>query len=136
MPKLTETAKRLMLLSAAISAATIIIPLVVYRGDMTETGKYALGLLLGLITTELRVILLERSLDKALDMEPSRAKLYTAAQFIARYVATGGVLIFAALTPQLMNCFGTAAGLLSLQLAAYLHTFIWKRAAPEKTERG
>jgi hypothetical protein len=126
MAKLSLTAKKLMLLSLGVSVCTLVIPLAVYQGDVYELGKYALGLLLGVAATLLRIVLLERSIGKSLDMEPGRAKLYATAQFLLRYAATGGVLVFAALTPQYMNFFGTAAALASLQLAAYLHNHLWK----------
>ena len=85
---------------------------------------FAVGLLAGTILSASKVVLLEKSLSKSLDMEGKVAKNYANFQMVARYFLTIVVLLLAAFFRDIIGLFGTVAGILALQPAAY--TAAWR----------
>lgn len=81
---------------------------------------YCMGLLLGSALSICKVLLLERSLGRAVEMEEKTAQGYAALQAAARYLLTmavfGGVVLFR----DKIGLFGAILGVLSLQFAAYI----------------
>ena len=82
-------------------------------------GAYASGLALGCAFATLKILSLDRSLARALDMGP-RAKNYAALFASIRYIATFAAFVPAIALPSVFGLFGTIAGVLSMQLSAYL----------------
>lgn len=83
---------------------------------------YILGLLLGTVFSIVKLILLEKSIDKSLEMDGTPAQNYIFTQYILRYILTALVLFFA-VTDKNLNIIGFIIGLFSLQLSAYITGF-------------
>lgn len=81
--------------------------------------SYGKGILFGTLFSILRLYTMEKSLIKALQKEPERAKSYFTTNYIIRYVLTGIVLLVGALEPSI-SFLGVCIGLLSMKGAAYL----------------
>ena len=81
---------------------------------------FAAGALLASGWNALKVVMLERTVNKALDMEDPRAgKNYARAQHLLRYLITALVLAAAAVAPdRFISLWGAAAGIFTFQAAA------------------
>ncbi|MGI6161247.1 MAG: ATP synthase subunit I [Christensenellales bacterium] len=86
---------------------------------------FALGAVLGAAVSALKVILLERAIDKALKMETKAADNYIRLQHFLRLLLTGAVLMLAVFVP-FINLWGAAAGIITFQIAVYLLKFTSK----------
>ena len=89
--------------------------------------QFSAGLLAGSLLSLAKVILLEKALVKAVDLEDARAKNYANFQAMLRYIGTAAVLSFAFFFNEIFGVIGIICGVLSLQIAAYLTTAVLKR---------
>ena len=90
---------------------------------------FAVGLLLGCALSALKVVLLEKSLSRSLDMAEKDANNYSSLQAILRYGLTVAVMLSAVFLPRYVGLFGLILGVLSLQPSAYITSFILSRSA-------
>ncbi|MFV0504134.1 MAG: ATP synthase subunit I [Lachnospirales bacterium] len=95
--------------------------------------NYQLGLAFGTIYSAIKIILLEKTLEKAVKLNPADAQNYVRVQYIVRYTLTFIALIVAALIKPL-DLLGAILGILSLQLATYIAGFSIKDEAEFKEE--
>ena len=88
--------------------------------------SYIIGLFIGTFISIARLILLDRAINKSLDMPKETAQKYIYAQYMLRYILTGLVL-FLVITNKNINknisAVGFIIGLLSLQIATYMTGF-------------
>ena len=87
---------------------------------------FATGLLLGSLFSVAKVLLMEKSLNRTADGEQKTAQNYAALQAILRFGLTIAVLLTAVFFPKVVGVFGLVAGVLSLQLAAYITAALLK----------
>jgi len=87
--------------------------------------QFALGALLGIAASVVRVIILDKTVQKAVNMEKDKAANYVRLLGFVRLILAGLVLLLAALVP-FVNLWGAAAGILSHQIAAYSLKFSFK----------
>ena len=81
---------------------------------------YAIGITLGTGVSAARFLLLERALNRSVEMAPADAQNYTRLQYILRM--TGIVIIaFIAAKVRYIDIVGFIAGLLLVQPAVYIH---------------
>ena len=85
---------------------------------------YLLGLLLGCALSAVKVVLMEKSIGKSLDMEGKSAKNYAGLMVTLRYLLTFAVLAAVFLLKGVFGVFGVVLGLLSLQLAGYIAGYV------------
>lgn len=109
-------AKKLILTISVLSSIFIVCSVIYYRSFAFL--PFMIGVILGAAVSITKVFLLERTVDKALEMEQKNAKNYVGVHHILRLLFTGAVLILAAVVPQI-SLWGAAAGVLSFQLAIY-----------------
>lgn len=83
---------------------------------------YILGLTLGTAFAITKLILMERAIDKSLDMLPKTAEKYIYAQYMLRYLLTG-LLLFFVIRSENISLLGFLIGLFSLQISAYITGF-------------
>lgn len=83
------------------------------------------GAILGSAVSIAKVILLERAVDKALNMEERRAGSYVGLQHMLRLLISGLALFIGAVVPQ-FSLWGVTAGILAFQLALYSVRFATK----------
>jgi len=120
--KVTDTTKKILFLMAGFVLAALCAGLVFYPNPM----GYAKGLALAAAFSAVKMIMLERSVNKSLGMPSINARNYMQLVYLLRYLATGTVLVMAALIDSL-DLLGAVVGVLSLQLAVHLVHFVMKR---------
>lgn len=84
---------------------------------------WLLGIALGTVVSVIKVILLEKTLNKAVDMSPEDAKNYTKSRYTLRLVLSV-VLIVVAFKIPCFDVIGVIVGLLLIQPAVYIVNFI------------
>lgn len=86
---------------------------------------WIIGIVAGTIISVLKVIMLYKTLDKAVDMSPEDAKNYTRTRYTFRMVLSI-VLVIVAIKIPYVNVIGVIVGLLLVQPAVYIVNFINK----------
>lgn len=92
---------------------------------------YAVGVALGTGISAARVVLLERTLKKSLDMPPQDAQNYTRLHYSMRMLGVVAAAIAAVKIP-FIDVVGFVLGLLLVQPAVYIHGLLTKNR--EETE--
>ncbi|MBG9977623.1 ATP synthase subunit I [Ruoffia tabacinasalis] len=114
--KLTYIAKR-MIYSILIIALIGIVGSVLFYQSL-EFLPFLWGVILGSLTSIVKVVLLDKAVDKALSMDNKKAKNYVGLQHILRLFLSGVVLVLGAVVPQI-NLWGVVLGILAFQLSVY-----------------
>jgi len=120
--KLSMTAVTMLIAIAGLFGALLLAgELVIFLAYRFEGPiPFGVGLLLGCALSAAKVVLLERSLNRAVDLGADKAKNYARFQMVLRYGLTIVVVLGAVFFRQAVGLFGIIAGLLSLQLASYI----------------
>lgn len=87
---------------------------------------YFLGIFAGTGFSILKLLLLEITLKKSLNMEPKKATNYVNLHYSFRYLLTG-IFLFIAIKREDISTLGTVIGLLSLRPAIYIVNFMPKK---------
>lgn len=116
MLKLTYIAKRMIYSILIIALIGIIGSVLFYRS--LEFLPFLWGVILGSLTSIVKVVLLDKAVDKALSMDNKKAKNYVGLQHILRLFLSGVVLVLGAVVPQI-NLWGVVLGILAFQLSVY-----------------
>jgi len=129
--KLSRTAVTMLIAIAGLFGALLLAgELVIFLAYRFEGPlPFGIGLLLGCALSAAKVVLLEKALSKAVDMEAEKAKNYARLQMVLRYGLTLLVVLSAVLFRQAVGLFGIIAGLLTLQLASYIANIFLKNKA-------
>lgn len=100
---------------------------------LESVSQYALGLLTGCLVSAVRIVLMDKSINRVVDMEEKKAKNYNQMQFLIRYYIVIGYAVLLVVLQQYLGVFGGVLGLLCMQLSAYAANFVLnKRAKKEK----
>ncbi len=83
---------------------------------------WVLGIAAGTAISMLKVIMLERTLDRAVDMPPEDAKNYTRSRYTFRMILSIAAVVVAIKLPW-FNVIGVIVGLLLVQPAVYIVNF-------------
>lgn len=116
MLKLTYIAKRMIYSILIIALIGIVGSVLFYRS--LESLPFLWGVILGSLTSIVKVVLLDKAVDKALSMDNKKAKNYVGLQHILRLFLSGVVLVLGAVVPQI-NLWGVVLGILAFQLSVY-----------------
>jgi len=85
-----------------------------------EAFPFALGVLLTSVLNAGKILMLERTVKKAIDMEdPKTGKNYVRIQFLLRYLLTAAILVAAGLTP-FISVWGALFGIFTLQISVII----------------
>lgn len=114
--KLSDLAKRMVFTILIITLICILGSAIYYRS--LEFLPYLYGAILGSVVSIFKVFLLERTVNKAVNMEQKTAGNYASLQHMIRLLLTGVALVLGAIVPQI-SLLGVATGVLSFQLAVY-----------------
>ena len=119
----------------SLTIISSIIILLIGSFFLEDVLGFALGVALGCLVSVLKILLLARSLDTAVNMEKKDVSNYMRLQYTLRYSLTTIGLIGAALIP-IVDLFGAIGGVLSMYLAAYMMKIFFKDddAITEKSE--
>ncbi|MEA4969986.1 MAG: ATP synthase subunit I [Candidatus Pelethousia sp.] len=121
--QLADLSKK-MIVTICILASIFMAASVLYYRSLSCL-PFMLGVLLGALASVAKVFLLERAVNRAVNMEKEAAAGYITLQHMLRLFLTGAVLVLAALVPA-VNLWGAAAGILTYQVAVYLIKFTVK----------
>ena len=84
---------------------------------------FFLGLLLGTGFSVLKLILIEKTISKAMEMPKEKAIGYTRLHYTLRYILTALVLLIAVFRKEQINLVSVIIGLIILRPAIYISTF-------------
>jgi len=79
---------------------------------------YVLGVSIGSIFTMIKLIWMEKVIDKSLDMNAKQAQIYIFGEYMLRYISSALVIYFI-ISKKNISFIGFLIGLFSLQVAAY-----------------
>lgn len=82
-----------------------------------------IGVVFGSIIAVLNFRLLALTLEKAVDLPPGKAQVYTGVRYMIRLTIVAAALIVSVRNPNL-NIIGTAVGLVSTQVVIFIKTLI------------
>ena len=131
----------LSLLVLFFAFAALGVSIIVFVYPFEPIGKYLLGLLLGCTCTFFRLLIMDYSINKEMDMAEQKAKNYHQLMSFVRY---GLLFAFAAvliISDDIFGVYGGVIGILCLQLSAYGGNILLtrkekrQRAAAENTEK-
>lgn len=111
--KMSYTCKKL----STVIAVLGLIALVVGLFFASNKIYWIVGIVLGTVASLGKVYMLERTLDKAVDMDPKNANNYTRANYTMRLVVSVVIVVLACIVEQI-NVVGVLIGLLLVQPAA------------------
>lgn len=106
-----EVTKGIIIYAIIISAISIFIP--------KETIHIMLGVVFGSIIAILNFRLLALTMEKAVDMPPGKAQIYTTGRYFLRMFIIG-VVIFVSVKNPNINVLGTILGLVSTQIVIFV----------------
>jgi hypothetical protein len=81
--------------------------------------SYALGLSLGVFFSVIKLIWIEKNLNKCLEMKSKYAQAYIISGYFLRYILTG-VVAFVIINTKILSITGFFLGMILLQIAAYI----------------
>lgn len=116
--KLSGAVRRMTIATSVLSAAFVVayIGYATYAGwSLTSAAPFAGGVILAAAVGVLRIVLLERSLVRAVEMG-DRAGMYMQKQYLMRFAMLAAAFAAAALVPWL-SIWGAAAGITAAQIA-------------------
>lgn len=114
---LSDIAKKMALIVCFLISVIIFIGILFLRS--MEAVPFALGALTGGAVNIIKIILLDRTTKKVIQMELQKAAIHVQIQHLLRLLITGAGLLFAALVP-FISLWGAAIGVLAYQIAIYL----------------
>ena len=120
----SDTSKRVLktlfiLCLAAFAAGFLFVPRYGHIVMAKNMPSYALGIVIGYVLCTARFLLLERALNKSMDMEKESASSYVRLQYMMRYFLAVVILIVVAVT-DVASLLGAILPLLLLQPAVYI----------------
>lgn len=125
--KISDTCKKILICIFAIG----ILAFLVGFNFVSNVFAYAQGLLFGTVFSMLKIMLLEKTLNKAVDMRPEDAQNFTRLHYTARFFLTLVVLAVGALVDN-VSFLGVIIGLLTISPAVFIVNTIVKK----NTEKG
>ena len=119
--KLYGAVKKMTLITGVSSFVIIAAAAVYYCSFLIF--PFALGVFLTAALNVLKLIMLERAVERAVNMEGENAENFIRFQYLLRYLLTALVLLLAAKTP-FISLWGAAAGILTLKIAVFFVSFL------------
>ncbi len=133
----SQTCKRLILSDIAVSLIFFGIGIfaAIFFNDFFKLNilSFTLGMIFGTAFTVLKIMLLEKTVQKAVDMPKEKAVNYTRLHYTLRYILTGAVVAVAAVNTK-VSLFGTVLALAALWPAVHAAAKLEKRAEAEKQQ--
>lgn len=96
---------------------------------------FSIGLLAGCLTSMYKVVSMETTLSRSIDMESDKAKPYGQLQYFIRFIVTGVLVVLVVFLPNIFGMLGTVLGILSMPVGAYAAHFMLKIKGFEKEEK-
>ncbi len=128
--KPSDTLSFIMLSMAGICLIILILGIIFAK----EPLYFALGVLFGAVVSCIRILLLSRAINRAVDMEPAESKAYMTAQYSTRMLLAIAAVVAGAMLQEYISIIGLILGLIAMQPAVYLANIIYKMMGGEKLE--
>ena len=109
--EVNEVTKGIIIYAIIVSAISIFIP--------KETISIILGVVFGSVIAILNFRLLALTMEKAVDMSPGKAQVYTTSRYFLRMFIIG-VVIFVSVKNQNINVIGTILGLIGTKIVIFI----------------
>ncbi len=113
---LSKIAKKMIQTILIIAVIAVTISIVYYRS--LDFLPFLYGVVVGTFSSVLKVVLLDRAVDKAVAMDKKSAHRYVTKQHFLRMIISALALILGAFV-DLISLWGVIVGVLSYQLGAY-----------------
>lgn len=117
--KISNTCKNVIIIIIALSLILVGIASFFIK----ELAPFIKGIILGSGFSILKIILIEKTIDKAIDMPKEKAVSYSRFHYTLRYFLTAFVLIIALLRKNDISFVAVAFGLIILRPALYISNF-------------
>lgn len=126
----SETCKRIVLSNIAVSLVLFgvgMFVIIFYESFFQiKLSNFILGMVFGTAFSVLKIMLLERTVNKAVDLPKENAVNYTRMHYTLRYFLTGAVVVVAALSPWI-SLFGVVLAMVALRPAVYIASWLEKK---------
>ncbi len=119
MIKISDTAKKLIITMLILSVCAFAIGLAFISRLNISALSYGLGIVVGYAFSVFKLILMERSLNRSVEMDKQNAQSYARLQYTMRYFLTLIVLVGAVFIKEI-SLLGTIIGVAIVQPAAYI----------------
>ena len=123
--RLSNMARKLIIWVGVIVLVCVLVSVIYYRS--WDFLPFLYGALLGTVASVLRILLLDRAVNRALTMKKQKAGGYIGLQNLLRLAIAGVALVIGAIWEPL-NLWGVVAGILAMQLSIYLLKYSHKEA--------
>ncbi|HHU04382.1 MAG: ATP synthase subunit I [Saccharofermentanales bacterium] len=127
----SDISKKMIIIILIIAILAIVGALIFYRS--LDFLPFALGVLIGTAGSVARVLLVKRTVTRALKMEAKDVGRYVNAQAFIRLGLAVAILLIAALVPQI-NLWGAAIGIIAFHPAIYIANKTVKNPEVQGTE--
>jgi hypothetical protein len=128
--KPSDTLKFIFIAMAAVCVIIFIAGLIFSK----EPLHFTLGLIFGSVISVIRILMLAKSINISVDMEPSEAKVYMMGQYHLRMLMIVVAVVVGAMTKGVLGIFGIIAGLIAMQPSVYIANFMYEKLGGEKFE--
>ncbi|MCL2621242.1 MAG: hypothetical protein FWD97_09955 [Defluviitaleaceae bacterium] len=119
--------------TAMVTTSVIDLPFELF---MSNRLGFVLGVVLAALMSAVKVILLEKSVNKAMKMDDAtKASLYMGAGYLPRMLLTVVVLAASVIFLGLFGIFGALVGTISLSVSAYMIKFFERRNKSNKSPK-
>ncbi len=122
--KLDDLVKRMIRSVIVIALLSILGSIIYYRS--LEFLPFFFGVLLGAITSIIKILLIQRTVDRAISMEKKQAKKHVGVQQLFRFLLSALVLIIGALVPQ-VSLWGVVVGIVAFHPSVYIANYKMKK---------
>ena len=119
--KLSNTCRALLLSILVLGAVCAVVGLFF----TSEKLSWVLGVAIGSVTAMIRVIMLESTIQKAVDMQKKDSEAFGRVGYNTRLLFTGAVIVAVAVT-KCASLIGVIVGIVLVQPAAYITNFVIK----------
>lgn len=113
---LSKIANRMIRTILIVAGIALVISIIYYRS--LAFLPFLFGVVLGTLSSIVKVVLLDRTVDKAVAMEKKEAKRYVSSQQFLRLIVSAVPLIIGAFVDG-VSIWGAVVGVLAYQLGAY-----------------
>ncbi|MCL2855650.1 MAG: hypothetical protein FWE21_08530 [Defluviitaleaceae bacterium] len=96
--------------------------------------SFALGVALAALVSIIKIFMLERTANKAMEMDASKASIYMGASYLPRMVLTGVALVASVIFLGIFGIFGALVGTMSLTVSVYISKMLESRKSNKKTK--
>ena len=116
---ISDTVRKIIVITCGLGLFFCALSFIFYPTLAGGAGISA-GIAIGAILASIKLIFLERSLRKSIEMEKKQSAKYARTQYLIRLVLIAPILVIVAVNHPTVNLFGVFAGFASAHIATYV----------------